>query len=241
MRNTGNCIEFQAFSISSYFSFATLFCRQPFAPRSVFSYGRPRSIPPTPARDPIRSRVNSLSVTDNELMLQVRDGDVAKLGILFERHHVKLYNFLVRVTNKRDSSEDLVQEVFFRILKYGHSFRGEAPFTVWMYQLARNAATDHFRKWKNEMPMESAEDPPDQALAPDDTIMHDEKSELLKKALAMLSAEKREVLVLSRYQELKYEEIGAILNCPVGTVKARVHRALKDLKREYQNLTSDRS
>jgi RNA polymerase sigma factor (sigma-70 family) len=173
-------------------------------------------------------------------MLQVRDGDVAKLGILFERHHVKLYNFLVRVTNKRDSSEDLVQEVFFRILKYGHSFRGDAPFTVWMYQLARNAATDRFRKWKKEMPLEDAEHTPDQEPAHDDSLVHVENSELLKKALGLLSEEKREVLVLSRYQELKYEEIGAILNCPVGTVKARVHRALKDLKREYGKLTGEK-
>jgi RNA polymerase sigma factor (sigma-70 family) len=172
-------------------------------------------------------------------MLQVRDGDVAKLGVLFERHNVKLYNFLVRVTNKRDSSEDLVQEVFFRILKYGHSFRGEAPFTVWMYQLARNVATDYFRKWKHESPLDGAEETPDTEPAPDDSLVHDEKSELLKKALEMLTAEKREVLILSRYQDLKYEEIGVILNCPVGTVKARVHRALKDLKREYQKLTHE--
>jgi RNA polymerase sigma-70 factor (ECF subfamily) len=174
-------------------------------------------------------------------MLLVRDGDVAKLGILFERHHAKLYNFLVRVTNKRDSSEDLVQEVFFRILKYGHSFRGEAPFTVWMYQLARNAAADHFRKWKNESPLDETFDPPAPDPAPDDILAQDEKSELLKLALARLPNEKREVLVLSRYQELKYEEIGAILNCPVGTVKARVHHALKDLRREYLKLTRDKS
>lgn len=173
-------------------------------------------------------------------MLQVREGDVAKLGILFERHHVKLYNFLARVTNRRDSSEDLVQEVFFRMLKYGHSFRGEAPFTVWMYQLARNAATDHYRKWKNETPMEGAEDAPDRDSAPDDSLLRDERAEHLRKALALLSVDKKEVLILSRYQELKYEEIGAILNCPVGTVKARVHRALKDLKREYQKLTGER-
>ena len=172
-------------------------------------------------------------------MLQVRDGDVAKLGILFERHHVKLYNFLVRMTNRRDSSEDLVQEVFLRILKYGHSYRGDAEFVVWMFQLARNAANDHFRKWKKEMPLEDAGDMPDQEPAPDDSLMHHEKSALLTKALALLSAEKREVLVLSRYQELKYEEIGTILNCPVGTVKARVHRALKDLRREYHKLSQD--
>jgi RNA polymerase sigma-70 factor (ECF subfamily) len=172
-------------------------------------------------------------------MLQVRDGDVAKLGILFERHHVKLYSFLVRVTNRRDSSEDLVQEVFFRMLKYGHSFRGDAPFAVWMYQLARNAANDHFRKWKNELPLEAAEDRPDQDPVAHDSLVREETSENLKRALALLPAEKREVLVLSRYQELKYEEIGAILDCPVGTVKARVHRALKDLKREYQRLTRE--
>jgi RNA polymerase sigma factor (sigma-70 family) len=174
-------------------------------------------------------------------MLQIRDGDVAKLGILFERHHVKLYNFLVRLTNKRDASEDLVQEVFFRILKYGHSFRGDAPFTVWMYQLARNAAVDNFRKWKNETPLDdSILEAPDHEPSPGESLEQAELSQLLKQALALLSEDKREVLVLSRYQELKYEEIGAILQCPVGTVKARVHRALKDLKREYQKLSRDK-
>ena len=171
-------------------------------------------------------------------MLQVRDGDSSKLGVLFERHHVKLYNFLVRLTNRRDTSEDMVQDVFFRILKYGHSFRGEAPFTVWMYQLARNAAADHFRKWKYETRSDgTAEETADEGQLPGDSMVHTEEAELLKRALSRLSPEKREVLILSRYQDLKYEEIGAVLDCPVGTVKARVHRALKDLKREFEKLS----
>ena len=175
-------------------------------------------------------------------MLQVRDGDVGKLGVLFERHHVKLYNFLVRVTNRPETSEDLVQEVFFRIMKYGRSFRGDAPFTVWMFQLARNAATDHFRKWKNERPLiDGADERPDDRPMASESIEESEQSELMKLALTRLSAEKREVLMLSRYEELKYEEIGLILNCPVGTVKARVHRALKDLKREFQSVSGQRT
>jgi RNA polymerase sigma factor (sigma-70 family) len=175
-------------------------------------------------------------------MLQVREGDADKLGVLFERHHLKLYNFLVRVTNRPEASEDLVQEVFFRILKYGRSFRGDAPFTVWMFQLARNAATDHFRKWKNERPLnDGAEESPDDRPSASESMEVSEQSELMKLALTRLSAEKREVLMLSRYEELKYEEIGLILHCPVGTVKARVHRALKDLKREFQNLSGQRS
>ena len=174
-------------------------------------------------------------------MLQVRDGDISKLGILFERHHVKLYNFLVRLTNRRDTSEDMVQDVFVRIMKYGQSFRGEAPFTVWMYQLARNAAADHFRKWKNEIRSDGVTDERvDEEPTAGDNLVKAEQSDLLKRAMALLSAEKREVLILSRYQELKYEEIGAILDCPVGTVKARVHRALQDLKREYEKLSHEK-
>ena len=192
-------------------------------------------------RDNRRSRVDLRATTDNELMLQVRDGDLSKLGVLFERHHVKLYNFLVRLTNRRDTSEDMVQDVFVRIMKYGQSFRGEAPFTVWMYQLARNAAADHFRKWKNEIRSDGLTDERvDEDPIAGDLMVETEQSEMLKKAMAMLSREKREVLILSRYQDLKYEEIGAILDCPVGTVKARVHRALKDLKREYEKLSHEK-
>jgi RNA polymerase sigma-70 factor (ECF subfamily) len=171
-------------------------------------------------------------------MLQVQGGDVTKLGVLFERHHVKLYNFLLRLTNRRELSEDIVQDVFLRILRYGHSFRGDAPFTVWMYRLARNAAADQFRKWGREMPTdeEPADQPSDDPL-PSDAVEGNESIGLLRAALARLTADKREVLVLSRYQGLKLEEIGDVLGCPVGTVKAKVHRALKDLKKEYDAIS----
>ena len=177
-------------------------------------------------------------MTDNELMFQVRDGDVGKLGVLFERYHEKLYGFFVRHTNKREVSEDLVQDVFFRMLKYRHTFRGEAPFTVWMYQLARNASADYFRKWKNETPMaEGTEEQQSYDSLPSEQVQEQEEHRLLKAALSRLSEEKREVLVMSRFQGLKHEEIGKILDCPVGTVKARVHYALKELRDEYMKLS----
>ncbi len=173
-------------------------------------------------------------------MLQVRDGDVGKLGILFERHYGKLYNFLVKMTNRRDISEDLGQEVFFRILKYRHTFRGEAPFTSWMYQMAKNAAADYFRKWKEDpvehQKLEDREIPNPSASEMMEEI---ERNSLLRLALAKLSVEKREVLVLSRFQDMKYEEIAGVLRCPVGTVKARVHFALKELREIYLNLSEE--
>jgi len=175
-------------------------------------------------------------------MIQVRDGDVKKLGTLFERHSTRLLNFFSRHTSRPDLSEDLVQDVFFRMLKYRQSYRGEAPFTVWMYQLARNVSADYFRKWK-EQPLtdELMEQQHDPDPLPTEKYQHAEEGEMLRQALSRLTPEKREVLLLSRFQDLRYEEIGRILDCPVGTVKARVHFALKDLREEYMKLTKTSS
>ena len=77
-------------------------------------------------------------------MSQVRDGDLEKLGILFERHHVRLFIFFLRMTGDRAASEDLVQEVFVRMLKYRKSFRERGEFSAWMFALARNVSADYF-------------------------------------------------------------------------------------------------
>ncbi len=179
--------------------------------------------------------------TDIELMFAVRDGEVSNLGELFERYHERLYNYFVRHTSKRDASQDLVQDVFFRMLKYRHTYRGDAPFTVWMYQLAKNASADYFKKWKQESATdEDIEQRRDASPNPSEASEQTEEHELLKRALANISEEKREVLILSRFQEMKYEDIGKILNCPVGTIKARVHYALRDLRDEYMKLTREK-
>lgn len=171
-------------------------------------------------------------------MARVANGDLEALGGLFDRYQDRLYAFFVRFTGRRDVSEDLVQDVFLRILRYKDSFRSDAPFTVWMYQLARTAAADHFKKWRREHPLdEGAHDrlPADDRVH--DMIAENEDHALLHTALARLSPEKREVLLLSRFEDLTYEEIGAIVQAPVGTIKARVHYAIKDLRREYRSLT----
>jgi len=93
-------------------------------------------------------------LTDTQVMENVRDGKIEQLAILFERHHVPLFNFLVRLTGSRQVSEDLVQEIFCRILKYRHSYRGTSKFTTWLFQIARNAHIDHLRKQKSTYPLE---------------------------------------------------------------------------------------
>jgi len=205
------------------------------SPRGGKSHTRAPFNSPSEEVDPQTQR------SDIELMTAVRDGDVATLGVLFDRYHVRLYNFFVRHTNRRDASEDLVQDVFLRMLKYRQTYRGDAPFTVWMYQLAKNAASDWFKKWKQEFPLDDeVERQRDTEPLPSEAREQAEEHEILRKALANISEEKREVLLMSRFEGLKYEEIGRILKSPVGTIKARVHFALKDLRDEYTRLTKEK-
>jgi RNA polymerase sigma-70 factor (ECF subfamily) len=173
-------------------------------------------------------------------MLKVRDGEVGKLGILFERHHIALYNYFVKLTGKPQASEDLVQEVFLRMLKYRQGYRGESPFTVWMYRIARNAWVDHSKKFKREVAFdEEAHDLVSDDPTPSEHLEETQETAQIRLALSKLPAEKREVLVLSRYQNMKYEEIAELLGCAVGTVKARVHRAIKDLREVFLELSKE--
>lgn len=175
-----------------------------------------------------------MAPADNDLMEDIRDGQVEKLAVLFERHHLMLFNFFYRLTGNRAASEDLVQDVFTRILKYRAGYLGQNKFLVWMFQIARNAHVDYLRKQKGDLPLdEQFSEPPAREPHPEASYEAGEEAELVRRALDRLPVRKREILMLFRYQDLKLREIAELLGCQVGTVKAQVHRALKDLSRIY--------
>jgi len=170
-------------------------------------------------------------------MLKVKSGDVDRMGLLFERYHRQLFGFLYHMLGgSRASSEDLVQNVFYRMLKYRHTFTGEGEFRTWMYHLARNVLADHVKKNRHAAHHADVADVAESlaggSLA-DAGLEQDQDVAMLHQALARLSPENREVLVLSRFQELKYGEIAQLLNTTEGAVKVRAHRALNELKTTY--------
>jgi RNA polymerase sigma factor (sigma-70 family) len=183
--------------------------------------------------DAHRAMTNSLP--DEDLMLQVREGVGEMLAVLFDRYQIPLFNFYCRLTGDRVASEDLVQDVFFRILKYRQSYRSGTPFRAWMYQIARNARQDYHRKHPQALPFEPEMSP---AVVSIDSAEAEQQTALLRRALLALPEEKREVLLLSRFQELKYEDIARMLDCEVGTVKVRIHRALRELRAAFEKLSS---
>jgi RNA polymerase sigma factor (sigma-70 family) len=183
-----------------------------------------------------------MSPTDNELMEAVRDGRVEKLAVLFERYQSMLFNFFLRLTGNRAASEDLVQDVFMRVLKYRAGYIGDSRFNVWIFQIARNAHIDHLRKRRPALPIdEQHAGTPGREPRPEAAYEAVEEAELVRRALDRLPVQKRELLVLFRFQNLKLREIADLTGVQVGTVKAQVHRALKDLGRIYFELQGGRA
>ncbi|HCD53374.1 MAG TPA: RNA polymerase sigma factor [Balneolaceae bacterium] len=166
-------------------------------------------------------------------MMKVKQGDVQKLALLYERYNRSLFSFFYRKTKESQLSEDLVQSVFERILRYRATYSGSGPFTTWMFSIARNAHIDHFRKVKRR---KEDELPDEERIAGEVPTGYEELDErnkkkvLLEKALDMLDEDKREVVILSRYEGLKYQEIAEIQGVTESAIKVRMFRAMKDLK-----------
>ena len=175
-------------------------------------------------------------------MQAVRSGEVGKLELLFDRHHRGLYHYFLHLTSNAAASEDLVQEVFFRILKYRHTYQPGTPVRPWMYQIGRNALADQAGRNKGQVALEeTAEEFRSPEAPPDRQAQTKQETALLQRALSAMPQEKREVIVMSRFSELKYEEIANVLNVEVGTVKVRVHRALRELGDKFFALRGERA
>ncbi|MDQ2657320.1 MAG: RNA polymerase sigma factor [Bacteroidota bacterium] len=171
-------------------------------------------------------------------MIKVRDGDLSKLGPLFERYKKPLFGFFYGMNKDVELSEDLVQNVFLRILKYRYLFRGEGDFKTWMFHIARNVSNDHFRKnrWTAKDDLEKWQDRLSNHDNRQTEFQQDEELQLLSIALEKLPDDKREIILLSKFNDKKYREIGEILGCSEGAVKVKVFRALQELREVYKKL-----
>ncbi|GAB3953715.1 sigma-70 family RNA polymerase sigma factor [Spirosoma harenae] len=177
-------------------------------------------------------------------MLQVKAGRIDTMGLLFERYNRPLFGFLFHMTGQREASEDMVQTVFYRMLKYRHTFTGEGEFRSWMYHLARNVLVDHSKQNKRSSQQYDLTDVAEKiggGQTADEQFQKNQELETLHRAMAKLSEDNREVLVLSRFQELKYEEIARVLNTTEGAIKVQVHRAMNELRKIYLTIENGKT
>lgn len=169
-------------------------------------------------------------------MQKVKDNDLDKLGLLYERYKGQLFGYFYNMNKDKDLSEDLLQNVFIRVIKYKHSFKGEGEFRTWLFHIARNVNYDHHKK--SIRTMTDRIDDWEDRLKDDnnDSDAIENNLQLLERSIDLLDYEKKELVTMSKLKNMKYKQIGEVLNCTEGAVKVKVFRALKELKSTYERV-----
>lgn len=173
--------------------------------------------------------------SDELLMMTVQRGQLDLLTALVDRYQRRVYNYFLKSTLDAADSADLTQNTFIRVLKYRNSYKEGNSFETWLFQIARNQVKDHFRKMKvYKDRFNVVEVLPDTQDEKDEAQV--EREQKLMMAMKLLPEEKRELLVLSKFQGLKYEQIAEMKNMTVSALKVQVHRTIKQLKELYFEL-----
>ena len=165
-------------------------------------------------------------IDDAELVLRTARGELGAFEQLVDRHRPVVVRVAARIVGS-DEAEDVSQDAFLRAFHRLHHFRGDAPFRAWLLRITHNAALDHLGRRRPEPvdpeTLDSAEESP--SRQPADRLEVRERIERLERKLRGLSHQHRTVLVLRDAEGLSYEEIAAITDAPIGSVKGRLHRA----------------
>jgi RNA polymerase sigma-70 factor (ECF subfamily) len=170
------------------------------------------------------------TTSDEVLIGRIAGGDRLAMQVLFARHHVRVYRFVLRLVRNEATAEDLISEVFLDVWRQAGKFEGRSAVTTWLLSIARFKALSALRrKPEQELDEETAEAIVDTADDPQAALEKKDKGDILRKALGALSAEHREIIDLVYYHEKSVEEVAEIVGIPEATVKTRMFYARKKL------------
>ena len=173
---------------------------------------------------------------DVRLMLSFRDGNVADFEKLMQRHQQSVLNLAYRFIGDRTAAEDVAQEVFLQIYRFGPSYRPSASFVTWMYQIVRNTCYSELRR-RGRRALLIDDDPANDPPAPPDPdhLVQAELQAAVRQAIASLPDNQRMALVLRRYENLSYDKIAQTMGMSESAVKALLHRARETLKEKLKS------
>lgn len=192
-------------------------------------------------------------VTDEELMLSFRGGDVRAFEQLVVRHRTPVFNFILRFSGQRARAEDLLQETWLKVVRGATDWQPRARFTTWVYTIARNLCVDSARK-ESYRKTESLDAPsstadgegrpmgeqlPSAGESPERGAHNQRVRPLIEAALRSLPQEQREVFLLREYSGIPFKEIAVVTGVPENTVKSRMRYALEGLRKKLSELGVD--
>jgi RNA polymerase sigma-70 factor, ECF subfamily len=170
------------------------------------------------------------STSDDVLIGRIATGDRLAMQVLFARHHVRVYRFVLRLVRDESVAEDLISEVFLDVWRQAGRFEGRSQVSTWLLAIARFKALSALRRRPDEeLDDETAEAIEDTSDDPEVALDKKDKSAAIRKCLEKLSAEHREIIDLVYYHEKSVEEVAQIVGIPENTVKTRMFYARKRL------------
>jgi RNA polymerase sigma-70 factor (ECF subfamily) len=186
------------------------------------------------------------TVSSEDLMVRIAEGDDSAFEILVNRHHTSVLNLIYRFIGDRTQAKDLAQEVFIRVWQAAKSYEPKAKFTTWLYRITANLCLNELksarrRKWflfyRSD---EDSENTLEEALADsspsaEDLLLEKERSRQISDALHSLPDKQRIALVLKRYDALSYQEIAKVIGCSVSAVESLLVRAKRTLQEKLKN------
>jgi RNA polymerase sigma-70 factor (ECF subfamily) len=171
-------------------------------------------------------------LTDADLIDRLQHGDMAALGLLYERHRPMVYHAALNVTRDPQAAEDVVHDCFLRVYRYASSFDKSRPVEPWLYWVAVHRACDWHasgRRWPD--PLDPLVDrlPAPNSLSPESQAEKREADRRVREALSSLGRLQRDVMVLYYFHSHSLREIAHMLDCPIGTVKSRLYYGRENL------------
>ena len=181
------------------------------------------------------------TTSDEVLIARIAGGDRLAMQVLFARHQVRVYRFVLRLVRNEATAEDLISEVFLDVWRQAGKFEGRSQVSTWMLSIARFKALSALRrKPEQELDEETAEQIEDHADDPETALAKKDKAAVLRQALSKLSADHREIVDLVYYHEKSVEEVAEIVGIPEATVKTRMFYARKKLSEILKEQGIDR-
>ncbi len=180
-------------------------------------------------------------LSETELIQRLKKGDRDAFNEIVTIHQNKVVNIAYGMLSSREDALDAAQETFLKVYNGIDAFKGGSSISTWIYRICTNVCTDMLRKRQRSATIisidrEDDENSPiheiaDDSPTPDNSVIMNEQQKAVRHAISQLSDEYRTVLTLCDIEGLSYEEISAVLKCPVGTIKSRLSRARNNLKK----------
>jgi RNA polymerase sigma-70 factor (ECF subfamily) len=174
--------------------------------------------------------VAAQATSDEMLLRSIADGGRTAMHILYSRHNVRVYRFVLRIVRDTTMAEDLVSQVFLDVWRTASQFEGRSQVSTWLLSIARFKALTAMRQRRHEdIDQEDVLEIADEADTPEASLDRSTTSAILRACVAKLSPAHREIINLVYYHEKSVEEVGAIIGIPQSTVKTRMFYARKQL------------